>query len=552
MRKNLKKLLALLLAMLMVVSLTACSSTESEGSDVPAGDEEVTFTYATGNEPAPLDPAHGSDSPTSWIVNQVWLPLYNFAEDGGLVPALATSHDVSEDGLVYTIHLRDDAKWSDGEAITAAHVEYGMKRSLGLGTADSYYSYFIGNYVKNAAAHVTNMSDVADMDDVGIKVIDDVTLEITLEKPTTFFPNLLTAGVFSPLRPDFAPEHDYTWADSVGYPTSAAFVPTEIDRASKVVMEKNEEFYDAANVTVDVLVAIPMADQNAQLVAFQTGEIDMATSPSSDVTKVYAEQPELVISNAVINYYTRFNSHEGTPNEVLQDPNIRRAIQLGVDRSAIVQALDAGDVYYELNGLVPSGIQGADGEFRSEQDEENMLVYTDKEEAKRLLAEAGYNENNPLEIEYYYNQNAMHDIVAQVYQAQLKEVNINMTLRTGEFKTVLDDIDNGLYSLARSAMSADYMDPTTFLDQALPTNQPVLSWGDDVYAQMIADANAILDPTERMVALHAAETYLIEEMSYANPLFGYNSVYLVKAGVEGIGYNPQGNGVLWFTSVPTE
>ena len=549
--KTLKKLLVALLAMMMTFSLVACGGEGDNGGN--AGGIKDTFTYALGGEPDYLDPCIASDSVASYIMNQTYFPLFSIGADGSTVNQACVNYTVdAETRTVYTFELTKDNTWSDGQPVTADHYVYGMLRSLGMGSGDSYYSYFIRNYVKNAYKYGADATTakIADMTDVGIKALDDYTIEITLEKPCDYFVGLMTAGVFYALRPDFAPELDYTWAANL-HPTNGPFKYEEIDNATQIVMVKNEYFFDAENIKTNKLVAKVMADPDAQLMAFQQGGIDFATNVDSSVTKLYAGQPELVISDSVINYYLMMNAYRSV--EPLKDVNIRKAIQLGIDRSAIVTALDAGEVYYELYGYVPKGFAGVDGDFRTEQDTENQLIKTDKEAAKALMEAAGYNANNTLKLEYYYNQAAMHDTVAEVLKAQLADIYIDLTLRTGELRTFFNDRDQeGNFQLARGAMSADYMDVTTFLEMANSKNlygKP--TWGDAHYDQLLAEADA-LTGTERMEKLHEAETYLVQEMSYTCPLFGYKQIALAAAGTTGATSSPQGNYTFWYVTTPAK
>lgn len=553
MKNTIKKVSMLLLALMMCMSMAACGG--DTNTDQPAGDGALddTFIYAIGGEPQFLDPAVGSDSVTAYVLNNLYFPLFIIGEDGSMINQACESYEVTKNEAgqdVYTLHLVENNNWSNGDKVTAEHYVYGMKRALGLGAADSYYSYFIGDFVLNAKAHLDNMDDVADMDDVGIVALDEKTIEITLEVPCPYFISLMAAGVFNPVHPDYAKEHDYTWADDPNVPTNGAYYTTKIDRASEVVMKKNPYFTHADKVVTENLICKVMSDPDAQLMAFQTKEIDLATNVNSEVTKIYAGQPELVITDSVINYYVMMNAFGD--HEALHDVNVRRALQLGVDRSAIVTALDAGEVYYELYGHVPMGFAGADGDFRSEADAAGAYVYTDKEEAKALLKAAGYDENNPLQLEYYTNQAAMHDIVAEVLKAQWAEIGVEVTLKNGEIRTFFDDRSNGLFETARGAMSADFMDPMTFLDMAATWNQgDFISWGDETYDNLLIESRT-LEGAERMAKLHEAEKYLIEEMAYTNPLFGYKAITLQKPGTENAWSSPQGNHVLWYVSSPAD
>lgn len=545
-----KKLLVALLAMMMVFSLAACGGDNGDNGD--SGAIKDTFTYALGGEPNYLDPCIASDSVASYVLNQTYFPLFSIGADGSTVKNACVDYSLDASRTVYTFKLTENNYWSDGQKVVAGDYVYGMLRSLGMGSGDSYYSYFIRNYVKGAAPYGADATTakIADMKDVAIKALDDYTIEITLEKPCDYFVGLMTAGVFYPVRADYAPELDYTWAANL-HPTNGPFVYESIDNATEIVMVKNEYFYDAANIPTNKLVAKIMPDPDAQLMAFQQGGIDFASNVDSSVTKLYAGQPELVISDSVINYYMMMNAYRSL--DALKDVNVRKAINLGIDRSAIVTALDAGDVYYELYGYVPKGFAGVDGDFRAEQDAENQLIKTDKEEAKRLMAAAGYSEANPLKLEYYYNQAAMHDTVAAVLKVQLADIYIDLTLRTGELRTFFDDRDQqGNFELARGAMSADYMDPTTFLEMANSKNlygKP--TWGDAHYDKLLAEAD-LLTGTERIEKLHEAENYLVGEMSYTCPLFGYKQIALAAAGTTGMESSPQGNYTFWYVSTPAK
>ena len=543
MKNVFKKIAALSLCLAMSMSLFACS-----GTDTTPVATETTFTYAVGGEPDVLDPAVGTDAVTSAITNQIYYPLFSIGADGSMVNDACESYTVSDDGLTYTFKLIDNNYWSDGVKVTAADYVYGMKRSVGMGAADSYYSYFITDYVLNAKAYGEAMADVADMTDIGIVATDDSTIVITLAKPCTYFVNLMSAGVFYPLRAEFATEHDSVWANDATVPTNGAFQTTKIDSAEEYIMVKNTYFAHADEVKIDTLVAKVMADMDAQLMAFQTGEIDMATSVNSDVTSIYEGKDELVISDSVINYYVMLNAYS-TENVALQDVNVRKALQLAINRDDLITVLDAGSVYYPLYGYVPNGFSGIDGDFRAEQDASNILCSYDPEAAIALLAAAGYDSSNPLKFTYYYNQSTMHDTIAQVLQQQWAAIGVEVTLKTGEIRTFFDDRTNGLFETARGAMSADYMDVSTFLDMAASWNQAGVSWGDATYDSMILASQAETDPTARLQILHDAETYLVQTMAYTIPLFGYSSIYLVKVGTSGVLYNPQGSYTFWYTTV---
>ena len=552
MKKIMKKLALVLISVLMALSLTACGSDEGTGTTDGEVTYKDTFTYAIGGEPNYLDPAVATDSVASYILNQTYYPLFAFVEDGSTVNEACTEYELDDTQTVYTLHLTEDNYWSDGQQVVAGDYVYGMLRSLGLGSADSHYSYFIRNYVKGASQFGADGSTakIADMEGVvGIEALDDFTIQITLEKPCSYFLSLMTSSVFYPVRSDYAPELDYTWAGEL-HPTNGAYTYSSIDNKTEIDMVKNEYFPMADQVTTPNLRAVVMADPEAQLMAFQTGEIDFASNVEpSTVVNLYEGQPELLISSAVLNYYMQMNSYRAS--DALKDVRVRRAIQLGIDRNNIITALDAEGVYYELLGYVPKGMPGVDGDFRQEQDDERPLVYTDKDEARALMEQAGYSETNRLQLTYSTNSAAMHDTVAAVIAEELKDIYIDVSIENKELRVFFDERDQqGITELARGSMSADYMDPTTYLEMANSKNQyGNQTWGDATYDAMLAEAD-LLTGTERMEKLHEAENYLVEEMAYTCPLFGYSNVALGKAGIEGYSCNPQGSYTFAFIKVP--
>ena len=529
-----KKLLKAFLALVMGFSLAACGGEKY--------DPATTFIYANGGEADYLDAAHGSDSVSAYITNQTNMFIVRLDEQGQVVYEAAKDivRSTNADGLpVLTITLKDGLKWSNGDDLTAEHFVYGMKHSLCLGTEDAYYSYFISNYVLNAAKY-WGVDTVAEMTDLGIKALDAKTIEITLAAPCDYFEQLLAAGVFCPAHPTYVKDKDYTWADDATVPTSGAFKYKKIDRASEVVMVKNENYFDAAKVKMETLICKTMTDMDAQAMAYKTDEIDWATSVNTSVATEYAGKDDLLISTSIINYFVAINSFvESAGNTPIKDVNVRRALQLGIDRSAFVTAFNAPGVYTELKGFVPTGFPDGDGDFRSKGGD---LVYTDKAKAKQLMEAAGYTASNPLKLTYYYNESATHSTAAEVLKQQLKDINVELTLKTAEVRTFFNDRSLAAFEIARHAMSADYLDVTTYLDMPILANQEEGKewWGDATYDKLMAEA-AKLTGDARIAKLHEAEKYLVETQAYCIPLFEYKAVSLRDAKITGWSTNAQAN-----------
>lgn len=539
-----KKIIAILFASVLVItSLVACSS-------APKG--EQVFTYALGGEPSYLDPSLAGDAVSNYVLKQIYEGLFSFDTDGNLVNELCKEYTISEDGLVYTFTLVDDGKWSDGKAITAEDFVFGMKRSMGYGP-DSYYAsylykYITGGDVVQAMLEKDGVVKYADMPEVGIKAIDEKTLEITLMKKVPYFVILMMQNTFLPIRSEWAQDNVSAWANDPAVATNGAFKIETINEKEEVVLVKNPNYRNASKVSLDKIVFKVMPDQEAQLAAFQAEEIDYASNVPSSVIKSYAGKPELFrINPYVINYFVTLQA-SGKTHKALADVRVRKALSKAINRDDLLKIMDAGDTRYALYGFVPVGIAGVDGDFRLEQDAKLKLSDTDVEGAKALLAEAGY--ASGLKFTYYYNKNQMHDDVAQAIQAMWKEIGVDVTLKTGEIRAFFDDRTAGKYELARHANSADYLDPYIYLEMYQSNNDPAKIVNDPKYDQMLADANAENDPAKRLEMLHAAENYFVNEMAYVIPLFGYANPLLKKAGITGLATSPDGAVVMRYIKLP--
>ena len=215
-----KKIIAAILVILMVFTTAGCGGNGGGGGN---GETKwkTTFTYAVGGEPTYMDPAKCGDSVTSEIHNEIWYPLFYLTETGAVANGDCETYEVSDDGLVYTFHLEKNAKWSDGVPMTADQYVYGIKRCIGYGFDEVGYLTMITNYIVNAAEHVGDA--VADMDDVGVKAIDDFTLEITLNGKCPFFVSLLPTPVFAAVRA--APLNDEFRRHTAGFRDGAGAFP---------------------------------------------------------------------------------------------------------------------------------------------------------------------------------------------------------------------------------------------------------------------------------------------------------------------------------------
>lgn len=395
-----------------------------------------------------------------------------------------------------------------------------------------------------------------ELKDFGATALDDTTIQIKLKSKCAYFTSLLTNTVFYPVREDYLKENaeDITkssWGNNSDVPYNGAFKVTSVNTKDEVLLEKNDEYYDAKNVTLNSISFKVMSDMDAQTSAFEKGDLDFATSCNIDTinSKDELKKQSWKIDPFVCNYYVLINAGDENTREELKDADIRNAIGLSINRANVLKALGYGDNAYELNGLIPKGIPGATGDFREEQDAVEKLATYNLDEAKAIMTSKGYSESNMLKLTYTYNDNTMHKNVAQAMQASMKEAYIDLTLSATEGEAFFDARDKGDFEICRHAMTADFIDPMAYLSMYVGSTTPGNTVDDAKYEELVAAANAIDDKTERMNALHAAENYLVGEQHYVIPLFGYAEPYLMSSKVTGVTHSPEGHYQLAYAKV---
>ena len=515
------------------------ASKEADTSAAEKGDgEPVSITVGVGQQFTTLDPGLSTETVNRYALAHMYAGLYKKLEDGSVVPDLAAGEpEVSEDGLTYTIKLKDGLVWSDGEPITAHDFVFGINRNLTYGAENGFVTDKMVRYLEGAEEYLADTEvDLETFSFAGVEALDDATVVYHLKTPCAFFTGLLCGGGFLPLREDVAEAGFSEWAVEPGYPVTGAYVLDYCNENEKVVLTKNESFYDAENVTMDEITFQVMPDMDAQAAAFKTGDLDAALAISASIVSTYENQNELWNRPQQSVYSIDLNSGEKGP-EALKDVNVRRALAISINRDEIVKAINAGNFYTPLYGYVPFGMKGAEDDFRKEGDAKQLYQAYDPEKAKELLKEAGYDESNPLTLKYKYSNNSIHADVAQMLEQMWKAVGVNVELEVVESGVFYDQIDQGDFEMARYALMCTN-DPSEFLNQWTQAMQPVAAVADDTYDQMMTDVTKIVDRTEYMNKLHEIETYLVEEQVYVIPLFDFNEPALKKENLKGVYMTP--------------
>ena len=576
-----KKLVSLALSSAMVLSLAACggSSTEttaaSEAAETTAATEAAESTEETtaaeaeaessdgfnlavclASEPQTIDPALNSAVDGAIMINHMFEGLVKWVDDGEgnavTAPGQAESWEkvVNDDGTVtYTFTLRDGIKWSDGQPVTAADFEYTWKRLANPETAADY-CYMID--MVQGYAEVA--SGAADPDTLGIKAIDDKTLEVVLSYDCPYFEEIMAFPATFPVRQDMVEGNEQWTYDPATYIGNGPYKMAEWSHNAYILAEKNENYYDYENLGPDTIRFTLLDDANAMLTAYNSGELDFIENFPTDEMANYLASGEITVADYLGTYYVCFN----TEDEVFSDPLIREAFSLAIDRNYIVENVSqAGEV--PATAYVPSGVNDAAGpsgdDFRTVGGDYYSVAAEDYEanceKARELLAEAGYpnGEGFPT-VEYTYNTDDKHKAIAEALQNMWQEVlGVTVTLSNQDWNVFLESRKQGDYQIARNGWIADYNDPCSFLDMWYTDGgNNDAQYSNPEYDAQIDAAKATSNQEERMAAFHAAEDILIEQDSVLAPIYFYTQPYMLADDIQGMYYTPLGYFFFGYTS----
>ncbi|MEO3434151.1 peptide ABC transporter substrate-binding protein [Inquilinus sp. CAU 1745] len=490
---------------------------------------EAAGTLHRGNaaEPESLDVHRSSGVSESNIQRDIYEGLTAEAADGTIIPGVAESWDVSDDGLVYTFHLRDDAMWSDGTPVTAHDFVAGFRRGLDPETAADYA--FMLWPIKNGKA--INEGSITDITQLGAVAIDDRTLEVTLESPTPYFIGLLAHHMAYPVHMPSIEAHPDSFTQPENFVGNGAFVLTEWVPQGHIKLEKNPDFHDAENVSLDAIYYYPTEDQENELQRFRAGELDITYDvPASQIPWIEENLAEEFHNTVYLgNYFYGIN----TQIEPFKDNiPLRQAMFLAIDREILTKQITKGGEI-PAYGWVPPGIANYEPQQLDEweamtQEERNAL-------AVEKYEEAGFSVDEPLDIEILYNTNDNHRNIAIAIAAMWKQtLGINATLRNEEWGTYLNSRDELQFDVVRAGWIGDYNDPNTFagyLRGDIGQMNPA-GWQNAEYDRLVAEAATEQDMEARSDLLEEAERIMLSEMPII-PIYYYTQQHLVSSAVSG-------------------
>ncbi|HCX64433.1 MAG TPA: peptide ABC transporter substrate-binding protein, partial [Eubacteriaceae bacterium] len=405
-------------------------------------------------------------------------------------------------------------------------------RALDPETA-AYYSYQFF-YIKGGQAF---NSGEGSRDDVAVTAIDDTTLEVVLESPTAFFPELTSFYCYFPISKD-VDEENPDWAkDPETYVSNGPFLLTEWVHNASITLEKNDGYYDADKVNLDGIEFAIIDDENTAWQRYEGGEFDFLTPIPQTVTASLMEEenPELVIGTDLATYYFNLN----TEIEPFNNAKVRQALSMAIDRESIVNNVAQGG-QAPAEGVVPYGIPDeTGGEFR---DSSGNHIEYDPEAAKALLEEGLEEEGMTLEDmgqhTILYNTSEAHAKIAQAIQEMWRaDLGFEVNLENVDFQVKLDREKAGDYEISRAGWIGDYIDPLTFIDLWV-TDGPYndANFSNEQYDEYVQTARTSVDQAERMDAMRSAEELLMDEMPVL-PIYFYTQPYVQKEYVTGV-YKP--------------
>ena len=513
----------------VVVAIAASGAARAAATHPVTGEalaDDQTFTYRLGDQFPTLDPQLNQDVSGFHVIRDLFEGLLTQDATGALVPGVATHHAASDGNTTYTFTLREDARWSNGDPVTAHDFVYAWRRAADPATASPYAWYLELTEMVNAKAILAGEKPPAEL---GVRAVDDRTLEVKLNTPLPYFPAMTTYATLFPAHRATIEAHGADWTAPGNMVSNGAYVLADVVLNEYHSRVRNPMYWGADRVIIEKVTGLVINDVNQALTRYRAGELDhLEPLPPGQYPALREELPDEATSvPRLCSYYYAFN-HTASGNPALHDARVRRALSLAIDRGVIVnQVLKGGQwpaynfTHFKTAGFTMPDIPHA----RLSQAERDA-------EAKRLFAESGAGD---LTLEFIYNTSESHRQIATVVSQMWKQkLGVNTELANFEWKTYLGIRRNQEFDLARSGWCGDYNEASTFLDLLTTTHGSNDGrYSNERVDELMRASKMAQDPA----AIYAeVERILADDMAIV-PIYHYANTFLLSADIRGWPYD---------------
>lgn len=501
---------------------------------------EVVYTRGNDSDPETLDQHKTSTVSEANVLRDMYEGLVVYDPKAEVVPGVAERWETSDDGLTYTFTLRADARWSNGDPVTAEDFVFSFRRIMDPQTGAKYANILYP--IRNAEK--VNKGE-AKPEEMGVRAVDERTLEIVLENPTPYFIELLTHQTGLPVNKAAVEKSGTDFVKPENIVTNGAFTLEEFTPNDKIVLVKNEAFHDADNVKIDRVVFIPFEDRSACLRRFEAGEVQSCSDiPAEQMAYVKENLGDRVrIAPYLGTYYYAIKADK----EKFKDVRIRQALSMAIDREFVANEIWAGAMLPAYS-FVPPGIGNYGEPAYAEYKDMDQLDRED--EAKKLLEEAGYGPGKPLKVEIRYNTGENHQNTATAIADMWKTVGVETSFVNVDGASHYAYLrDKGDFDIARAGWIGDYSDPQNFLFlvESDNTGFNYANYRNPDYDRLMDEAAATTDLEARAEILKQAEEIFMRDLPYI-PILYYSSLSLVSDQLSGWEDNIQNaHGTRWMS-----
>ena len=514
-----------------VLATFATSSVLAAGTHPVTGEalaDDQTFTYSLLDEFTTADPQMVEDVSGSYFVRDLFEGLMNQDADGNLIPGVATGYTTNEAKDVYTFTLRDNARWSDGNQVTAHDFVYAWRRLADPATA-SPYSWFADIMALENVGAV--MSGESPPEALGVRALDNHTLEVRLTASLPYFAAMTTHASTFPSPQWTVRTFGDAWTKPGNIVGNGAYVLTEHIPNETATRERNTMYWNNDATIIDKVVTLVINDENTDFTRWEAGETDKGAVPSGQYPRLKAEYPDEAISfPRLCTYYMTFNLSPSGP-EAFKDVRVRQALSYALDRSVITdKILQGGQIQaFTFTPGATAGFEVPEVAFgQMSQDQRNT-------NAKLLMSAAGYGPDNPLKFEYIYNTSEGHKKIAIASQQMWKEtLGAEVTLANQEWKTFLQTRGGQNFDVARGGWCGDYNEASTFLDlMTTPSGYNDGKFSNAEVDELMLSARTMSDATSNYTRV---EEIMANEMPII-PVYHYTGVFMLRKNVKGWPFN---------------